>query len=664
MKPTAYCIAIMTLFASLNLFPQEQAVKKKNSVGEDRPVHSLGNGHMLVYEQGPLITHLYPGPFSTPSLCTVILQTEGTEIRTEREKGTAIWHHEIIAEHRQVAQLTDFVDHSIACLVRHIETSRELTFEIKLHRSVRYFENKQHYDTKKIQGGILVEVPSGTLIYQTYTYPRILYHQIAWQGPMIVARAQNEPEKIILHCQPGVSNLFFIGGPEYPQVIQNTEQLLAIPYPDLLLHTRACWQEYTKKRIDFAQRLPPALPLRERLLQVIDDLAVLIKTQQSDQGSVIAGYPYPLGYVRDQYGVSRGLLALGYTEEAKAILNFYWQVWKKYGTIHNAQTIGLENVQFHIHENDEVESPGYLLMQSFDLLEKTSDSAFQLKIFPMLEWAFEVQKKHIVKGMLPFNGDETYIAGGVLPRSVLNDGSAEATMLFLDSGERLLSWIQKNKLWDSTRLTINQTLFREVKGQFLANFWQNSHLITNNPKRAVDIELPRFRHGVCERAGEQCLFASKSGLGGICWTERDANGRYQCPNCLALGPLAKAEAKIFDIPSVGLTPFYFHSRLFTPDQLQSLFDYAMSKYNQSADTASTNRSVGYDFGFLLYAACQADHAHAVDLYKKTLGLADAAGAWSEYYVHSQPQGTRCRPWESAINLEALLLWADKYNKAE
>jgi hypothetical protein len=33
---------------------------------------------------------------------------------------------------------------------------------------------------------------------------------------------------------------------------------------------------------------------------------------------------------------------------------------------------------------------------------------------------------------------------------------------------------------------------------------------------------------------------------------------------------------------------------------------------------------------------------------------------SEYYDDHMPQGTRYRPWESAINIEALIKFADQY----
>lgn len=52
--------------------------------------------------------------------------------------------------------------------------------------------------------------------------------------------------------------------------------------------------------------------------------------------------------------------------------------------------------------------------------------------------------------MTSFSGDETYIAGGTLPRVLMYDGSAESTLLFIEGGERFLRWCQVHgKLEDS-----------------------------------------------------------------------------------------------------------------------------------------------------------------------------------------------------------------------
>lgn len=48
------------------------------------------------------------------------------------------------------------------------------------------------------------------------------------------------------------------------------------------------------------------------------------------------------------------------------------------------------------------------------------------------------------------------------------------------------------------------------------------------------------------------------------------------------------------------------------------------------------------------------------VYRKTLSVTDSTGVWSEYYNDHIPQGTRYRPWESAINIEALIKFAYQY----
>ncbi len=510
-------------------------------------------------------------------------------------------------------------------------------------------------------------VPPGTTIYQTYVFPRILYGQLAVTG---AAQIEEVPDSAILRilCEPGESYIYLVGGPGYADVISNTNQALSASPQSMLDRTDKYWQEFTARRTDFSKILPASLPQRDKLIRTIDDVAVLIKAQQSTEGAVLAGYPYPLGYVRDQYGVSRGLLALGLTKEAKSILNFYWVIWKRYGYIRNAQGIGVDGI-FHIHENDDVEITGYLILQAFDLLRASKDTAFVRQITPMLDWAFERQKKHLVNGMLPFNGDETYVAGGILPRSTLNDGSAEATMLFTESGQQFLDWASANHFWNASRVSENQSLLSLVRTKFKENFWKDGVLWTNNPDRAASAELPLFRHGVCEMAGPGCLMSKYQG---IVWTERNENNRYLCAACINGAPFPKAEVKQYNLLSVALAPFYMNLTVMPFDQLTgAVYEIrdnfvttgAMTSKQEMANQKNEIRTVGYDYGFLLNALTMLHNADASRVYDKTLSVVDQEGSWSEYYLNDKPSGTRCRPWESAINIEAVINWAKAYKPA-
>jgi hypothetical protein len=277
----------------------------------------------------------------------------------------------------------------------------------------------------------------------------------------------------------------------------------------------------------------------------------------------------------------------------------------------------------------------------------------------MLEWAWEAQKRHLVEGMLPFNGDETYVAGGILPRAALNDGSAEATLLFLDGGERLISWAEQAHRWPEERIAAERAILASVSARYRENFWRDGRLLTNSPRRAISALLPRFRHGVCER----CHAEHRARY--VEWTERSASGRYLCPRCLAEGSYVAAESHAYALQSVSLTPPYFGSRLFDRSELAPLIKEIVARYQVTGALPSRpdddqRIAVGYDYGFLLYALTEIAHPFAGAVYEKILALADPTGAWVEYYADHRPRGTRCRPWESGINIEALLHYARRH----
>jgi len=643
-----------------------QAREWNNKKVDDGTIHSLGNGKMIVYGQGPQIRTIYPGPFSTPSLFQFLVEEpDDLETKSLRENGSAIWTHDFYHKDGKFGSMVDFIDVDMPVFNRQLNLSDKLHFRLKLNEEVTILSI--NLDENTGSGNMLLMTKPGAKIYQKYVYPKPLYHQIAWKGKVQVKKVDNKNNDFLFEFGIGQSELYFIGGPEYPEVISNSKEVASVSFDQMKNRTYEWWNEFSSSRTDFRKILPETLPMRDKLLRVIDDVAVMIKSQQATGGAVVAGYPYPLGYVRDQYGISRGLLALGLHKEAKNILDFYKNVWGRSGELHCAQGIGVDGI-FHIHENDEVESPGYLIIQAFDYYKATGDKKFLKSLFPMLEWCFEVQKRHLAGGMLPFNGDETYVAGGILPRSALNDGSAEATMLFIDGGQMFLDWVRKEKKWDEQRIKRNQDVISDTREKFKKNFWIDNTLITNQPSRLGYATIPEFRHGVCERGGSDCLVFGIE-FGGIDWTVKDINGRYQCAICIQLGPLSKIDSKIYNLTSVSLTATYFNSPLISINQLEPVVSEIYNSYKKygvlspqysKTSTSKRNKSVGYDYGLVLYSLIESHNKGAHDIYEQTLEIADNIGAWSEYYVDDKPQGTRCRPWESAMNLEALIKYAMEF----
>ena len=175
--------------------------------------------------------------------------------------------------------------------------------------------------------------------------------------------------------------------------------------------------------------------------------------------------------------------------------------------------------------------------------------------------------------------------------------------------------------------------------------------MTNNPKRAEGAALPNFRHGVCENEGreKQCYFFG--------WTQRNESNRYLCANCYGNSVLQAAKPEIAYINSVSLLPLYFHTNLIPKNVIQNHINDILEAYKKTGKITSrlgAENTVGYDYGLILYALTTYENPAALAVYKEMFSKLDETGAWVEYYKNDQPSGTMCRPWESAINLEAAI----------
>ncbi|GGC16988.1 hypothetical protein GCM10011386_06020 [Parapedobacter defluvii] len=306
-----------------------------------------------------------------------------------------------------------------------------------------------------------------------------------------------------------------------------------------------------------------------------------------------------------------------------------------------------------------VEFTGYLIIQAFNYLEETGDDAFVKEIFPMLNWAWQVQAEELIQGMLPFNGDETYVAGGILPREALCDGSAEATLLFINASEDLLAWSKDKQMWNEKEMTLAEQILTDTKDRYRRNFISEGRLQTNNPDRMEGQEYPLFRHGVCEQIGRV------EGCEVFGWTQKTQTNRYLCANCFAKSSLPAVRSNVYFIPSVTLTPCYINDSFLDGNLTSRFVEELASDYIKTGRFPSQQQGtgqykiLGYDYGFFLYALTQINHQLRYKIYEEMMEAIDKTGAWVEYYMEGKPNGTFCRPWESAINIEAAILFAER-----
>lgn len=340
-----------------------------------------------------------------------------------------------------------------------------------------------------------------------------------------------------------------------------------------------------------------------------------------------------MGYVRDLYGAARGMLAAGWYEFVQDILQFFYDGFVKCGFLATAYTLdGLYTP--HRHECDRAENTGYIILLATEYLRQTGDRAFFDSIRPLLEWCLHAQSEVCHNGMLPFSGDETFVAGGMLPKVHLDDGSAEATMLFIESAARMASYLPNDPAL---------VVAADAKKNFRANFVRNGRLIANNPARRKTVALPKEKHGCCM----------------YCYHHRDLTpneyGIYRCAECAAKPQADIRSDRVYDLPCVGMEPVFFASDLLTESEQKSLLeDVAVRMMAGKPSTEDSAKNTGYEYGLLLYGLTQVNSLYADAAAALALNARDEEGVWAEYYSDWKPTGMRWRIWETGVNICALL----------
>lgn len=620
---------------------------------DDGSIFPIGNGEILIYEKGPNIINVFGPPYSAPSNPQIYFDEEKRTLKVEskREKNTAIWHHYVYMDDTLIAQMMDYIIPDKGVFIREMDVKKELNFKVGAPSPNTYSMKNYFSYLKDVKAkAVLIKTLKGSTFFAN--------DPIAEEHSLFIVATGNidMPDSINgtfnIKIKPGKSSLILSGSKTLPQTVANTESVLVNTKSPWLEQSRKYWHDFSSRRLKFESMIPAGHPLKDTLLDAIDGVSVLIKCQQSSTGGVMAGHFYNLAYVRDQSGVLRGLLALGYTPEAKAILNFWIRKFNLFGNLVNAEGMG-NDVARLFFINDEVEVPAYIIQNCFEYYDYTKDNAFLKQSFPMMEWAFEIQLKHLVEGMTEFSGDETYIAGGAFPGGLVYQGSAESTLLFITGGEKLLAWAAKQGLWKGAKLENYRQKVAFARKKYKDNFMDAGKLYANNPLREKIAGMPRFRFGYCE------VHSEKQKTPNMTWVEKEPKGRYICADCRTkeLPEYNLDREKLYSLNSVNLIPLYIKSDLFTTKEIEAIVKPGIELFKTTGFVPSNvegNRSLGYDYGLFLYNMVKLNDPLKEQMLRKTLSVLDPTGAWVEYYDNDKPFNCRSRPWESAINIEAVI----------
>ena len=242
-------------------------------------VHCLSNGDICIYEKGPEILQIFGPPFGCGTVAGLSIAGEGYSAESERVRRTNTWKHTLFRREKKIGTITDFVSPAQNVFVREMDLTEGMEWKIDLAQSAVF------------AGEDAVILPKGSVIYMEYPSRKdtaIVF--FADRGKIQGGRVQI----------PEGRSVFWAASAE---TVAEARKILesAIKHSASLIRKESeqDWEKYIS-RIQVSPR-KDAEDL-ERLLATVEDVAVLIRSQQSREGSVLAGYNYHLGYVRDQFG--------------------------------------------------------------------------------------------------------------------------------------------------------------------------------------------------------------------------------------------------------------------------------------------------------------------------------------------------------------------------
>ncbi len=598
----------------------------------------IGNGRVAMGGEGADILQLFAPCYSIPGVMTLRLAHSAVVARNHRIRRSAGYLTKLFEADSPIGEITDYTHPTLPVFIR----------RLRLDRSVEFLLDSpfRTVNTDTLYGGRakarLFEIPDGTVVFSKSKTDKETFCQL-----LLSPNCQIREDRVTFPA--GESYLLFVGGDYGAQGIDSfagcmelSKSMLSADldgiYDDFLTH----WQRiFASVRVDRAVLAPIADP--DELIEAVTSVLV---TQTSIEGGVIAGAFYHLAYGRDMYGVFRAYMALGLYDYARRMVEYMCGIYREKGYMPNASGMGMSCS--HRHENDDVEQTGYYLLELLDYAEQTGDVDFLRNRMDYALYLLDAQEGELQNGMLPFNGDETYIAGAIFPRGGIDHGSMEATALYIGSATRFLDACTRYGLMESEKITTHRRPLEEAKSLFVENFTDGDTVYINNPHRAEIGNSPAYRHGVCHR----CQWMTN--------LLRAPEGGYLCAACYGHAQAPVDDRRYSTDCALWMSVFTGCCNL--PEHIiRAALDRTLQRLRDSGfgQTISEN-TVGYEIGVILYTLTQYLPPHELPAYRDLMDelLSDRVPGlvWVEYYKNGEPNPASCpyRPWESGMNFVSIL----------
>jgi len=287
----------------------------QNETGDTGAIHSIGNGSIIGYGQGPNIVSVY-APYTSPNHFTLKVESDGRTWETSREPHTDIHHHHA-GEGRDRIHMLDYCHTDYPCLIREIRCAETFSLELCFpgitdsHMSGLFADAGYQCITYVVKGG-------NPIIFHTSHTP--------FTGHVLISRACSSIAEIganrwRITCSPGEAMLLASGAEDAGTVILGLREIVGSGLEgvqadrDVCVHANASAGPLTASHLEDRRVYWKRYAARRDTAgepDYVDAAIVCIKTQQSVQGGLPSCRELQYGYSRDNYGPSRAFLALGY----------------------------------------------------------------------------------------------------------------------------------------------------------------------------------------------------------------------------------------------------------------------------------------------------------------------------------------------------------------
>ncbi|MHB1461106.1 MAG: hypothetical protein ACYC1M_07495 [Armatimonadota bacterium] len=600
-------------------------------------LHVMGNGKMVAFGRGADLAALHAPPISSPSMLSIVTKTNGvTQDDAMRIDGSAIWSHDVTSGTKGLLKYTEFVSSEFSAYIRIFECANE-----GVKWQIIPAEKAKVSNITRIANAWMITLNAGQKMADGFT-PLTSY---AWVIPNGSCLIEMTPEgELTVTPKTGTGSLAIVADSDYPSGVQTAERIASYSVAPLMPATGRYWDQFTQRRLAKMD----SVNLDKDAASVLDSVAVTLKCMQGDDGGVAASEKWMMADTRQQYAITRTMLLLGMLDEARSMVRYRIDKFAKFGDLRSGESINTSLYRWR-HENENTDITSSIILQLRDYYRATQDREMLRSAWPLLKYCWDAQIEQIAQGQLPFNGGEPFIQNGFYPRTGLNQGSSDATLMFVEAGKWLCDWAVSEGFWTANKSSQNMAVVEQCRFQWRLSMLSSNVIYANSGEREANVGLPRFRWGACDT---DCGFVG--------WCERASNNRYLCPECMQRVLPAAEKPPRMEIMTCSLLPIYLGSDILQEEDAKKVLEHIASLRlsNGHLPTASNKSDcLSADAGLLLFNYLYTNDTRSTEAFNQMMSQMDNSRNWPEVLNSSQnprPETARLSTWSDAVCAEAML----------